>query len=249
MSATVHRVAVDATPVWQRADAPRATEAAIIADEPDHPAWLAAMDSQSDDRLGRIGLLSRIETEALSGEPVEVHHDDGVWSQVTLPWQPSSKDPRGYPGYVRSAHLRSESNPATTVGSPAVGTPQDATDVNALLRQVRTHLGTHYLWGGLSDAGLDCSGLIHVSYRRLGIVIPRDAHDQAAAATPVALGSERPGDLYFFARPGRPVHHVGMVVTLGTMVHAPQTGAAVVEEPLTVDRRATLAAAGRFAVE
>ena len=116
----------------------------------------------------------------------------------------------------------------------------------ALLEEARAHLGTAYVWGGTSPGALDCSGLVHLAARSLGVVVPRDAHDQQAVTTPVALGAETAGDLYFFARADEPAHHVGLVVRPGVMLHAPQRGAVVVEEGLDDDRRATLTAVGRL---
>jgi cell wall-associated NlpC family hydrolase len=74
--------------------------------------------------------------------------------------------------------------------------------------------------------------------------MPRDAHDQHAACQPVPVEEAQAGDLYFFARPGRPAHHVGMVTGPGRMLHAAE-GRCVVEEALSPDRLATLTAAGR----
>ncbi|GFJ88204.1 C40 family peptidase [Phytohabitans rumicis] len=106
-----------------------------------------------------------------------------------------------------------------------------------------------YVWGGVSTYGIDCSGLVHLAWRRFGVRLPRDADDQARATTPLALGEERPGDLYFFARPGRGVHHIGFVSAYPgarrQMLHACYTRRRVIDEPLAGDRADTLVAVHR----
>lgn len=108
--------------------------------------------------------------------------------------------------------------------------------------------GLAYLWAGMSAYGLDCSGLVHITYRRLGAVVPRDAHDQADACRAVPRDRIRPGDLLFFARPGKGIYHVGFALNDPEhILHAPQTGMTIVAEPLKADRRTTmLNTAGRF---
>lgn len=121
------------------------------------------------------------------------------------------------------------------------------------LSVARRLLGAPYRWGGTSVRGVDCSGLVHVAWRTLGVRLPRDAADQLASprVQPVPLHWVQPGDLLFFARDGRPAHHVGIATDppgadgLPRMLHAPQSGAVVIEEPLGRDRAATLVAAGR----
>ncbi|HEX2705890.1 MAG TPA: C40 family peptidase [Candidatus Lustribacter sp.] len=231
------------TTMWTSPDAPRGVDALAVAAVPDPPGWLAALDRHpGDDESGdgRLGLHGRVETQLLAGEPFLVSEERGSWAYGAAPWQPTSKDPRGYPGWVPRAHLRPTAaaapDPPSTTGIA----------VEALLAHARRHVGLAYLWGGRSELGLDCSGLVHLSCRELGLIVPRDAHDQHAACRPVALGHVQAGDLYFFAHPGRRAHHVGIVTAPGVMLHAPETGQQVIEEPLSEDRRRTLVAAGRL---
>lgn len=242
-------VSVPVTTLWIAPDRPREVDAPIVAPEPDAAMWLAAMDAHPDDDEsgdGRLGLHGRVESQLVAGEPVIVTgtDDSGDWTEVRCPWQPSPKDPRGYPGWVPTAHL---------TPTPAEPAPPRATDNPALLDEdhpalvlARQHLGLRYLWGGLTPLGFDCSGLVHHTWRRFGHVVPRDAWVQAEFAEPVAVEAVRPGDLYFFGRPGRPIHHVGIVVSPGRMVHASETGEVLVEEDLSEHRLDTLVTAGRL---
>jgi hypothetical protein len=83
--------------------------------------------------------------------------------------------------------------------------------------------GTAYLWGGVTPWGADCSGLVQTSFRLHGIVLPRDAWQQAlvgddAGSDPLALAA---GDLLFFSdREDARVTHVGISLGEKSMVHA-----------------------------
>jgi gamma-D-glutamyl-L-lysine dipeptidyl-peptidase len=201
------------------------------------PLWRGSTGSARDDRV----------TEVLAGEPVaRTGRESDGRVEVVAPWQPSSLHQDGYPGWLDAGHLGPEvdSEPSLGVDLEALaGGSGDAVEV------ARRLLGTPYVWGGLSPGGIDCSGLVHLVLRRLGRMVPRDARDQAAALPPVALEGVRRGDLYFFARPGRPVHHVGLVVEPGVLVHASDSDGGVVEGPLDVDRRGTLVSAGRLPLD
>ena len=72
-----------------------------------------------------------------------------------------------------------------------------------LVRTAKRFLGLHYLWGGLSAWGYDCSGLTWAVYRAHGITIPRDADAQFAAGTPVALRTGAAGRPALLRAPGR----------------------------------------------
>jgi cell wall-associated NlpC family hydrolase len=122
------------------------------------------------------------------------------------------------------AGLPSSATPAPGPGRTWVGDPSGA--VRFALGQV----GVPYVWGGAqAGVGLDCSGLVLVAYRSIGITLPRTTFAQATFGLPVAVDSLAPGDLLFF-RGGEPITdlgHVGMYVGQGLMVDAPHTGADV----------------------
>ena len=91
----------------------------------------------------------------------------------------------------------------------------------------RSQIGKPYLWGGTGPDAFDCSGLMMMAYRSVGISIPRTSEEQWTWGPKVAPGHEQPGDLVFFAgsdgtttSPG----HVAMVIGHGMMVEAYATG-------------------------
>ena len=96
------------------------------------------------------------------------------------------------------------------------------------MQQAHRFIGRPYIWAGASGFCLDCSGFTHLVYRALGVTIPRDAGDQAKVGRRIATRSAlRPGDLVFFRASTGAIHHVGLYVGDGRMIHAPSTGSSV----------------------
>ena len=122
--------------------------------------------------------------------------------------------------------------PTATVGSPPVGAASGATVGGtavggaAVVAQARRYLGVPYVWGGTNPAtGLDCSGLVQLVYRNLGIDLPRVSYDQATVGQPVPdLAHAQPGDILAF---GTPADHVAIYIGHGQMIEAPHTGSQV----------------------
>jgi len=147
-------------------------------------------------------------TQALRGEPLSVVERREGWARVTTAY--------GYPGWVEAAAVSDE--PAGDWLPPV----RDGDPVE----EARVYLGTPYLWGGMSEHGIDCSGLIHMAWRRLGRIVPRDADQQEESAQKV--DEPRYGDLAVYGRES--VTHIAFWLGDGRILHAAGSRE-VVEEP------------------
>jgi len=154
-------------------------------------------------------------TQALRGEPLVADGEaDGFLHVVTA---------YGYPGWIAADAV--EDGEGTLPGERA-GVPVD---------EARLYLGSPYEWGGLTAAGIDCSGLVHMAYRRLGRLVPRDACQQEEAGE--EAGDPQPGDLVTYGV--AQADHVAFWLGDCRILHATaREGLGVVEEPEPAELRA-----------
>ncbi|MFI1790474.1 C40 family peptidase [Streptomyces olivaceoviridis] len=93
----------------------------------------------------------------------------------------------------------------------------------------RAQLGKPCVWGATGPDSYDCSSLTQAAWKAAGVTLPRAAHEQALAGTPLTTAGLEPGDLVLFFQDDR---HVGLYVGDGMMVHAPGPGSSVREESI-----------------
>jgi len=97
-------------------------------------------------------------------------------------------------------------------------------DAQKILTTAYSMEGSPYLWGGTSIKSADCSGLVKVSYLNNGLILKRDASQQARTGTRLDADAWRdyqPGDLLFFGNAKKQkVTHVGIYDSNGNYVHS-----------------------------
>src|SRR5207237_773334 len=103
--------------------------------------------------------------------------------------------------------LRALDTPAPVIrpdirfGAPAAPRRTMPPPLIGAVEMARRYLGVPYVFGGTNPAvGLDCSGLVQLVYRQVGIPLPRTAQLQYEATPRVSQADLQPGDLVFFAR-------------------------------------------------
>jgi gamma-D-glutamyl-L-lysine dipeptidyl-peptidase len=162
-------------------------------------------------------------TQALPGEPLRVLEERGDWVRVETEY--------AYPGWARRADLGGE--PGTDWLQPRSVDP---------VEEARTLLGARYEWGGMTAAGIDCSGLVHMAFRGCGRLVPRDADQQEEAGEKLTETELRPGDLVTYGPP-EGADHIAFWVGGGRILHA--TGRAGVDRVVEEEEPAELRAQRR----
>ncbi|MFE6750888.1 NlpC/P60 family protein [Kitasatospora purpeofusca] len=100
----------------------------------------------------------------------------------------------------------------------------------AVVQFAYSQLGKPYVWGATGPSGFDCSGLTGAAYRAAGVQLPRVSQAQWNAGARIARADLQPGDLVFFYGD---LHHVGLYIGDGKMIHAPRTGKNVEVLPIS----------------
>jgi cell wall-associated NlpC family hydrolase len=108
----------------------------------------------------------------------------------------------------------------TATSSP----PASSSRAAIALAAAESQVGKPYDWGAAGPGAYDCSGLMMWAWAKAGVSLPHSSGAQYGMGTHVSRSDLRPGDLVFFYSP---IHHVGMYVGNGMIIHASDYGVPV----------------------
>ncbi|MDR5591955.1 C40 family peptidase [Christiangramia sp. SM2212] len=93
--------------------------------------------------------------------------------------------------------------------------PEDKS-VSKIVKTAKKFEGTRYKYGGTDKKGMDCSGLIYVSFLEEGISLPRTSRAMSLEGKRLYLKEVNVGDLLFFEtnKNRKVINHVGLVVEI-----------------------------------
>jgi len=94
-----------------------------------------------------------------------------------------------------------------------------------LITAAQSFLGTPYRYAGIDRSGLDCSGLVYLSFKEaLNFTVPRTAESIYAWTERIDTQDLAPGDLVFFVTAGQRISHVGIYTGDGSFIHSASDG-------------------------
>lgn len=155
------------------------------------------------------GLKSRV-ADVVNGSVLEVVDLDG--SSAVAGTTVNVKLPDGRVGYISATDVM-----------PIEEWANESVDFHKAIEFAQSLMGTPYLWGGTSTKAMDCSGLTKLVLLAQGVILPRNASQQAKMGVAIDVANTNafePGDLLFFgnASTGR-VNHVGMSLGGNRFIH------------------------------
>ena len=130
----------------------------------------------------------------------------------------------------------SEERPSTQIDSSVIHTSPmgSSSKANDIINTALAFSGVRYKYGGITTKGMDCSGLLYISFMKNDINLPRVSHQMANEGKRIRVNQVEKGDLLFFktSKRGKKINHVGLVVAVQEdeikFIHASTTRGVIV---------------------
>jgi hypothetical protein len=211
-------------------------------------AYKAAPKVMFNDLYGHVytqpGFKSQTICDLVGGDIMRLNQKSlkGQWTAVMLP--------SGRTGYVPTRQLESHEGFMSIAKGEGNSESISEQKTEAIIAQAYKLLGVPYLRGGMSAKGVDCSGLVRISYLMNGVLLPRNASQQIFCGETVPMETDtrfwdennrklpefitemqgrvknlKRGDLVFFGTPAegekkQRVTHVGIYIGDNHIIHS-----------------------------
>ncbi len=194
----------------------------------------AASASSSIRFLGPVAIEKKPETGILDDDA-----DPG--SPAARGHQPVPRPPAHFPGPGNAQNAAAPDSRAVVRVALPFPAPDNMAEIPAVFverevlagypsaatikRMTAPYIGIPYVWGGITERGMDCSGFTQHLFRLRGFWLARDADEQSIAGRLVAWRGEgfelvRPGDLLFFVSQSGRISHVALSLGGAEFVHS-----------------------------
>lgn len=187
---------------------------------------MAEAKAESEDRLDEAeGILAGLEAEerrrlvALA----EQERQDALAAAAAATAALNSAVTTGGPSSNASGPSGSSAGSGAASGpSSAGGGYSGGSRAAAAVSYALAQVGDRYVAAAAGPSAWDCSGLTMAAWRQAGVSLPHYSYSQYSSTKRIPLSEAQPGDLVFYFGGG--VHHVGLYIGGGKMVHAANPG-------------------------
>jgi cell wall-associated NlpC family hydrolase len=174
----------------------------------------AARMKQRLDEMARQALAAR---QAVAAKPVAASVAPTSSTAPHAPTRPSTGTPRPAPPPAPPTTTPDPPPPP----SPPTTAPDPSSKAATAIAFARAQLGKPYVFAAAGPDAFDCSGLTMAAWAAAGVRMPHYSGSQATMFPKVSWEQLRPGDIVVFYDD---LHHVGLYIGDGMMIHAPHTG-------------------------
>ena len=106
--------------------------------------------------------------------------------------------------------------------------------MEGIIKNIKTYIGTPYVYGGNDKSGIDCSGLLYNSFLSEGVEIPRVSQEIARLGV-LVFDFEKllKGDLVFFANTtsaNKLITHMGLYLGGGDFIHSSSSKGVIINK-------------------